>query len=497
MGYIASGGTLLRRQDRPRGARLPQSQRHEPQPAGRRRAWSRASSAARAATTSATRTPANTSRRRSPSRSWSSPRATSRSRSTRSPPASPRPRRSPATTSSIRHGTGLQLARACTTRSTATTATRSTATHRVPNYPASHGCLRTFIADQPRDLRTAPLRRETSSSGRAAMKVFVAGASGAIGRPLVRQLVAAGHEVTGMTRRQERAEEIRAAGAEAVVCDVFDAEALKEAVAAAAPEAVVHALTALPPKFNPKSDYLAATNRVRTEGTRNLVAAARAAGARRLVAESVAFFYRARGRLGQGRGGAAVRRCAGPLRRRLRRRSPTLERQVLGAEGMEGAGPALRLALRPRHLLRPRRLAGRGNAEAALPDRRRRAPAPSPSSTSRTPPRATVAALERGAPGVYNVVDDEPAPLREWLPVYAEALGAKPPRRVPVWLARLVAGKDVGRVGDRAARRRQRQGQARARLAAGATRAGARASRDALADARLAGSRRRDLGCAP
>ena len=98
-----------------------------------------------------------------------------------------------------------------------------------------------------------------------------------------------------MTRREERAGEIREAGAEAVVCDVFDAEALREAVVAARPEVVIHALTALPPKFDPKTDYLAATNRVRTEGTRNLVAAARAAGARRIVAESVAFFYEPEG----------------------------------------------------------------------------------------------------------------------------------------------------------------------------------------------------------
>ena len=110
------------------------------------------------------------------------------------------------------------------------------------------------------------------------MKVFVAGASGVIGRPTVRQLVEAGHEVVGMTRREERAAEIREAGAEAVVCDVFDADALREAVVAAQPEVVLHALTALPPKFDPKSDYLAATNKVRVEGTRNLVAAAKAAG---------------------------------------------------------------------------------------------------------------------------------------------------------------------------------------------------------------------------
>jgi nucleoside-diphosphate-sugar epimerase len=127
------------------------------------------------------------------------------------------------------------------------------------------------------------------------MRVFVAGASGAIGTPLVRQLLAAGHEVTGMTRRQERAEEIRAAGAAAVVCDVFDAGVLRDAVVAAAPEAVIHALTALPSHYDPKSDYLAPTNRIRVEGTRNLVAATRAAGARRLIAESIAFAYRPQG----------------------------------------------------------------------------------------------------------------------------------------------------------------------------------------------------------
>src|SRR5690349_5536399 len=115
------------------------------------------------------------------------------------------------------------------------------------------------------------------------MKVFVAGASGAIGRPLVRRLVADGHEVTGMTRREERAAGIRADGAEAAICDVFDVEALEASVAAAEPEVVMHVLTALPAKLNPRRDYLGPTNRVREEGTRNLIAAAQAAGARRLV----------------------------------------------------------------------------------------------------------------------------------------------------------------------------------------------------------------------
>jgi nucleoside-diphosphate-sugar epimerase len=118
------------------------------------------------------------------------------------------------------------------------------------------------------------------------MKVFVAGASGVIGRPVVRRLVAAGHEVTGITRREERAGEIRAAGASSIVCDVFDAAGLEAAVREAAPEVVIHELTSLPARldYKAKEDPLAATNRVRSEGTRNLVAAARAAGARRLFA---------------------------------------------------------------------------------------------------------------------------------------------------------------------------------------------------------------------
>jgi nucleoside-diphosphate-sugar epimerase len=271
------------------------------------------------------------------------------------------------------------------------------------------------------------------------MRVFVAGASGAIGRPLVVRLVAAGFEVTGMTRREERAEEIRAAGAEAVVCDVFEAEALREAVMAAAPEVVVHLLTALPAKYRERSDYLAATNRVRIEGTRNLLAAARAAGARRVVAESNAFVYAPvgdwvkdeeapllpvrEGRLGAARGATAE-----------------LETRVLGAEGMEG------LVLRYGWLYGPGTYYGSDGSQAEE-FRRRRSPIVGAGTGVfsfihvEDAASATLAAIERGAPGVYNVVDDDPAPQHEWVPVYAEALGAKPPRRVPLWLARLVAGE--------------------------------------------------------
>jgi len=273
------------------------------------------------------------------------------------------------------------------------------------------------------------------------MRVFVAGASGAIGRPLVRGLVAAGHEVTGMTRREERAEGIRSAGAAAVVCDVYDAEALEAAVVAVAPEAVVHELTALPHRYDPKSDYLAATNRIRVEGTRNLVAAARAAGVGRIVAESIAFAYRPQGgwvkdeeeplfEEAPGRFGVAFGAIA------------ELERQVLEADEVEG------IVLRYGWLYGPGTYYDRGGQQADEVTKRRFPVVGEGTGTfsfvhADDAASATAAALEAGAPGAYNVVDDEPAPLREWLPVYAGVLGAKPPRRVPVWLARLVAGKDV------------------------------------------------------
>ena len=273
------------------------------------------------------------------------------------------------------------------------------------------------------------------------MKVFVAGASGVIGRPLVARLVAAGHEVTGMTRRQERAEGIRAAGAEAVVCDVYDAEGLEAAVVAAAPEAVVHLLTALPDRYDPKSDYLAATNRIRIEGTGNLVAAARAAGARRMVAESIAFAYLPRGGWVKDEeaplaGGAPGRfgRTFGAV--------AELERQVLEAEGIEG------VVLRYGWLYGPGTYYDHGGQQAEEVMRRRLPIVAGGDGTFsflhvEDAAGATVAALDRAAPGIYNAVDDEPAPMREWVPAYAEALGAKPPRKVPAWLARLVAGKDA------------------------------------------------------
>jgi nucleoside-diphosphate-sugar epimerase len=272
------------------------------------------------------------------------------------------------------------------------------------------------------------------------MKVFVAGASGAIGRPAVRQLVAAGHEVTGMTRREERAAEIRQAGANAVVCDAFDATGLEAAVREATPEAVVHLLTAIPARMNfrAKESPLAATNRLRSEGTRNLLAAAKAAGARRLVAESVAFLYAPTG--------GAIKDEDAPLFADAPRpfddtvaALEDLERQATGSEQIEG------LVLRFGQLYGPGTYFGEGGSQSEEVLKRRLPIVGEGGAVFsfihvEDAASATLAAVERGAPGTYNVVDDEPAPMSEWVPAFAKALGAKPPRRVPVWLARLVAG---------------------------------------------------------
>lgn len=273
------------------------------------------------------------------------------------------------------------------------------------------------------------------------MRVFVAGASGALGRPLLRQLVAAGHEVTGTTRREQRAEQIRAAGATAVVCDVFDSAAFEAAVVEARPEVVVHALTALPDRFEWKRDPIGPTNRLRSEGTRNLLNAARAAGARRVIAESVAFFYAPEG--------GWIKDEESPLN--VSAPAPfgeaadaleDLERQVRTATGIEGVvmrfgwfyGPGTHFAADgfQAEEIRKRRMPivgdGRGTFSFVHVE---------------DAAAATVAALDHGQAGTYNVVDDEPAPMRDWVPVYAEAIGARRPLRVPLWLAKLIAGRAV------------------------------------------------------
>jgi 2-alkyl-3-oxoalkanoate reductase len=274
------------------------------------------------------------------------------------------------------------------------------------------------------------------------MRIFVAGATGALGRRLVPLLVSAGHQVTAMTRSPGKTAGLRAAGAAPVVADALDRDDLLRVVAAARPEVVVHQLTDLAGTTNLKKfdAGFAATNRLRTQGTDNLLAAARAAGARRLVAQSFAGWPFARL-------GGPVKTEEDPLDpdppAELRRTLDAirhLEAAVLGAEGIEG------VVLRYGGFYGPGTSAGVGGY--LLDDlRRRRLPIVGAGTGVWSfihiddAAAATVAAVERGAPGLYQIVDDDPAPVSEWLPALAEAAGARPPRRVPVWAARLLAGE--------------------------------------------------------
>jgi 2-alkyl-3-oxoalkanoate reductase len=273
------------------------------------------------------------------------------------------------------------------------------------------------------------------------MKVFVAGATGAIGKQLIPQLVAAGHEVTGMTRSPAKAEVLRALGAKAAVADGLDRTAVREAVLRAEPEAVIHQMTSLSGTFNLKKfdEFFALTNRLRTEGVDYLLEAAQAAGARRFLAQSNCVDFERTGALVKSEDDprdpdppAALRRLLAALRH--------LEAATLGAAGIQGLalryaafyGPGTNLAPGGEmvELVRKRRLPIIGDGSGVWSQIHMVDAA-----------AATVAALERGAPGVYNVADDEPAPASVWLPELARLLGAKPPLRVPVWLGRLAAGE--------------------------------------------------------
>ncbi len=258
-----------------------------------------------------------------------------------------------------------------------------------------------------------------------------------IGRGLVGLLLAAGHEVTGISRSPERAQRLADRGARGVVCDALNADALREAVLAARPEAVVHALTDIPPSLQPRrfERQLASTNRLRRDATRNLVAAAREAGAERLVAESIAFAYEPSGDWVKDED-APLALGAPPPMDEIVGAVADLERQVLDAGGivlrygfLYGPGTQLApdgyLGRLARRRMFPVVGSGEGRWSFIHAD---------------DAAAATVAALERGRPGVYNVVDDHPAAAREWVPDYAAALGAPRPLRVPAWVGRLAGG---------------------------------------------------------
>ncbi|HTF07480.1 MAG TPA: NAD(P)-dependent oxidoreductase [Asanoa sp.] len=275
------------------------------------------------------------------------------------------------------------------------------------------------------------------------MKIFVAGAAGAIGSHLVPQLVARGHEVVGTTRSVARTGAVRALGAEPVVVDALDPDSVADAVAKAAPEVIVHQLTALsgPPDFRHVKRMAAATNRLRTEGTDHLLAAARAVGVRAFVAQSNC---------------AWMERTGGPVADENSRIEPhppaDAESAVAALRHLEDAVTGINWA--DGIALRYGGFYGPGTGMESAPDgvmagliRKRRFPIVGGGGGVWSlvhiadAASATVAAIERGKRGIYHVADDEPAAVRDWLPELARALGAKPPRRVPGWLVRMVAGK--------------------------------------------------------
>jgi len=265
------------------------------------------------------------------------------------------------------------------------------------------------------------------------MRVLVVGASGAIGTRLVPQLIGAGHEVVGSARSLEKAQRLHALGAEPVVLDALDARAVRQVMADSKPDAVVYEATALANmRFGRNFDRtFAQTNRLRTEGTDVLLAAARAAGVHRFVAQSFASMRNLRA-------GGMVKTEDDPLdpdppadMRESHAAMRHLEQAVTESGGI---------------VLRYGGFYGADNDGMVDPVRKRRFPIVGDGGGYSSwihlddAAAATVLALEHDGPAIYNIVDDEPAPLREWLPVLADALGAKPPRHVPVWLARLLAG---------------------------------------------------------
>jgi nucleoside-diphosphate-sugar epimerase len=269
------------------------------------------------------------------------------------------------------------------------------------------------------------------------MRVFVAGASGALGSRLVPQLIEAGHEVVGSHNSPSGAERLPALGAKPVMVDLLDARAVRKAVLENEPDAIVHQATALANvKFSRNLDKtLAKTNELRTKGTDALLAAAREAGVRRFVVQSGAAFSR------YARQGGPIKTEGDPLEPN----PPAYTQQTAAALDhlervvTEFGGIALRYGV----------FYGAANDGLIEPVRKRQFPIVGDGGGIWSwihlddAATATVLALEQDGPAIYNIVDEDPAPVREWLPVLAQALGAKPPRHFPSWLARLFAGEAV------------------------------------------------------
>jgi nucleoside-diphosphate-sugar epimerase len=274
------------------------------------------------------------------------------------------------------------------------------------------------------------------------MKVFVAGATGALGKRLVPLLAANGHEVTGMTRSHPKARVVRDLGAEPVVVDGLDEHAVMRAVVASAPDVVIHQMTGLAgvKSLRHFDHEFELTNRLRTEGTDHLLAAARRAGARCFIAQSF-------GNWNYERTGSAAKTEDDPFdadppaaQRQSLAAIRHLERAVVNATELTG------IALRYANFYGPgTSYAADGDVAGLL--RKRAFPVIGDGAGVWSfihvddAAAATLAAMERGLRGAYNIADDDPAPVAEWLPEIARRLGAPAPRHVPVWLGRMAAGE--------------------------------------------------------
>jgi nucleoside-diphosphate-sugar epimerase len=271
------------------------------------------------------------------------------------------------------------------------------------------------------------------------MRVFVAGATGVIGQHLVPSLVAAGHEVTGTTRSPAKAGRLEGAGATPAVVDGLDRQAVLDAVRAARPDVIVHQMTALAGLRSLRNfdAEFAVTSELRRQGTDYLLEAARQAGARRFIAQSFIGWNNART-------GALVKSEADPLDPDP---LPSARKAMAAIRYLEEAVPA---GVPEGLVLRYGPLYGHGASDSMLDMLRKRQMPVVGGGTGiwsfcevTDAAAATLAAVTRGAPGLYNVVDDDPAPVREWLPYLAGCLGAKAPRHVPAWVGKLLAGDVV------------------------------------------------------
>ena len=274
------------------------------------------------------------------------------------------------------------------------------------------------------------------------MRVFVAGATGAIGKQLVPRLAAAGHEVVGMTSKESNQTLLEKLGATPVVADALNPDQVAEAIAWADPEVIVHELTALGSlDLRHFERDFALTNRLRTEGTEHLLSAGRAVGVRKFVAQSYFGMYERSGAPVKSEDAPIDRSPVGAMRESVKA-IRYLEESVLAAAWTEG------IVLRYGAFYGPETSLAPGSEQFELIGQRKFPLVGSGGGVwsfihIADAAEATVAAIEHGRRGVYNVVDDDPAPVAEWLPVVARKLGAKPPVRVPGFVGRMLAGQAV------------------------------------------------------